>query len=74
VQGKNLDKVTKVTLHGQPATLKLAGKTSLNLRFTETGTQSIPTSEAAKLDFYTSDGKTESIAQTLPVRIVNKGK
>lgn len=72
VQGKNLDKVTKVTLHGQPATLKLSGKTSLNLRFTEAGTQSIPTSEAAKLDFYTSDSKTESIAQTLSVRIVNK--
>lgn len=72
VQGKNLDKVSKVTLHGQPATIKLLGKTGLNLRFTETGTQSIPTSEAAKLEFYTSDGKVESIAHTLPVRIVNK--
>ncbi|MGE8450250.1 MAG: hypothetical protein ACN6OP_06400 [Pseudomonadales bacterium] len=72
VQGKNLDKVTKVTLHGQPAALKLTGKTTLNLRFTEAGTQSIPTSEAAKLEFYTSDGKSESIAHILPVRILNK--
>lgn len=72
VQGKNLDKVTKVTLHGQPGTLKPSGKTGLTVRFMEAGTRSIPTSEAAKLDFYASDGKSEVIAQTLPARIVNK--
>ncbi len=69
IQGKNLNKVSKVTLHGQAAVLKPTGATALQVSFTEAGTKSIPSTEGAKLEFFTSDGKSESVVETLLVRI-----
>lgn len=69
VQGKNLDKVMRVTLHGQPGSLKLSGTGRLTVSFTLLGTQSIPASDAAKLEFFSNNGKSEEVADTRLVRI-----
>ncbi len=70
VQGKNLDKVSKVTLHGQVGTLTLTGNSALKIAFTEVGTKSIPPIESVKLEFFTKGAGSEAVVETLPVRIV----
>lgn len=74
IQGRNLNKVTKVTLHGQPGTAQVAaGNTTMSVSFTSHGTQSIPASDGAKLEFFTNaSGKGDEVAETRLVRIARQ--
>lgn len=71
VQGKNLDLVKKVTLHGQAGVLKPLGADRLEIAFSAAKTRSIPADESgAKLEFFDAASKP---LDTRAVRISRAG-
>lgn len=73
VQGKNLDKITQVTLHGQAGTLTRSGNQLLVVSFTSAVTQGIPPLDGVPLKFYKSNGKSNEVVETRLVRITRQG-
>ncbi|CAM3979857.1 hypothetical protein ACAN107058_20985 [Paracidovorax anthurii] len=68
--GKNLDKITRVTLHGQPGALQPTGTTQLTVLFTTAGTSAIPASDAIPLEFFSKKGANEEKIDSRLARIV----
>ncbi|WP_165671604.1 hypothetical protein [Metapseudomonas otitidis] len=72
VQGKNLDKIAQVMLHGQAGKLTHLGSDRMIVSFTSEGTQSIPPLDGAALRFYKNNGKSNEIVDTRLVRITRQ--
>lgn len=70
VDGKNLDKVTVVKLHGQKGALELKDG-RLVIKFSEEDTKSIPAD--AKLEFFKDKGTSADLIDTRLVRITRQG-
>lgn len=74
VEGTALEKITEVTLHGNPGALFDVSATSLKVKFTTSTTSGIPASKSIQLMFFTKDkeGKKVQVGETALVKTTRK--
>jgi hypothetical protein len=72
IEGKNVDRISRVTLHGQPGVLAPNGADKLTIKFTEAITQGIDSQDVVLLEFFTKNKNADEFVESRFVRTTRR--